>query len=79
MSMINLTVAVSDNYLDHILDVVQHLNEAGFHVHQIMDSVGIIMGSCQSCQIGDVQKVDGVESVEAEATYHLVPPHSPVQ
>jgi|GEM_PF-2105509 len=79
MNTINLTIAVSDNYLDHILEVAQHLSETGFKVHQIMDSVGIIMGSCQSCHVSDVQRVDGVESVEAESTYSLVPPHSPVQ
>jgi hypothetical protein len=79
MDMINLTIAVSDNHLDHILDVAQHLNEAGLKVHQIMDSIGIILGSCQSCQVSAMQRVEGVESVEAEATYSLVPPYSPIQ
>lgn len=79
MDMINLTIAVSDNHLDHILEVAQHLNEAGLNVHQILDSIGIIMGSCQSCQISAMRHVEGVESVETEATYSLVPPHSPVQ
>ncbi|MEO1148887.1 MAG: ketohydroxyglutarate aldolase [Cyanobacteria bacterium J06638_22] len=79
MNMINLTIAVSDNHLDHILEVAQHLNEAGLNVHQIMDSIGVIMGSCQSCQISAMQHVEGVESVETEASYSLVPPHSPVQ
>ena len=79
MNMINLTIAVSDNHLDHILEVAQHLNEAGLKVHHIMDSIGIIMGSCQSCQVGALQRVEGVESVEAETSYSLVPPRSSVQ
>jgi len=79
MKKTSVTIAIADNHLDHILEVAQHLREAGLKVEHIMDAVGVITGSCQTCELEKVAQVDGVASVEAEEQYQLAPPNSPIQ
>lgn len=79
MNMTHLTIAVTDNHLDHILEVAHHLQQAGLKVEHIMDAVGVITGSCDTCHLEEMAQVEGVESVETADSYHLAPPDAPVQ
>ena len=74
----NLTIAVADQHMGHILEVAQHLQDIGFRVEQIMDEVGIITGSCDDCQMGAVKNVEGVDSVEADNAVWISPPNAPL-
>jgi hypothetical protein len=79
MTKILLTIAISDDYLECILDVAQNLRAAGLHVAQIMDTVGVITGSCEPSRVRAMATVEGVASVEASHTHHLAPPDAPIQ
>lgn len=79
MAQIRLTVAIADDYLDNILEVAQNLHSAGMQVSQIMDRVGVIVGSSEAAQVANLAQVRGVESVEASHSYQLSPPDSKVQ
>ncbi len=79
MAKISLTVAIADDYLDNILEVAQNLHSAGMQVSQIMDTVGVIVGSSEATQVAKLAQVRGVESVEANHSYQLAPPNSGVQ
>ena len=74
----NLTIAVTDQHMGHILEVAQHLQAVGFRVEQIMDEVGIITGFCDDCQMGAVKNVEGVDSVEADNDVWISPPNAPL-
>lgn len=79
MKKTSITVAVADNHLANILEVAHHLQEAGLNVEHIMDAVGVITGSCETCEVEKMSQVDGVESVEAQDHYRLAPPDAPIQ
>ncbi|MBD1914145.1 MULTISPECIES: ketohydroxyglutarate aldolase [unclassified Leptolyngbya] len=74
-----ITIAVADNHLDNILEVAHLLQEAGLKVEHIMDAVGVITGSCETCEVEKIAQIDGVESVEAQDQYRLAPPDAPIQ
>lgn len=75
----SITIAVADNHLDNILEVAHHLQEAGLKVEHIMDAVGVITGSCETCEMEKMTQIAGVESIEAQDHYRLAPPDAPVQ
>lgn len=79
MSRKSLTIAVSDRHMADILEVAQHLQDAGLQVEQVMDDLGIITGACDDAQISAVKNVEGVDSVDEDMSFHLAPPDSPVQ
>jgi isopropylmalate/homocitrate/citramalate synthase len=79
MSRISLTIAVSDECLDNILEVAQNLRSVGMQVVQIMDTVGVITGSIEQSRVATVSTIEGVESVESTRSYQVPPPGSSIQ
>ncbi|MBD2020765.1 ketohydroxyglutarate aldolase [Leptolyngbya sp. FACHB-36] len=79
MAKVNLTVSVADSHLDRILDVAEGLRAAGLQVQQIMDAIGVIIGTCEAEQVGALSQVAGVAHIEKAQGFQLQPPDSPIQ
>lgn len=73
-----IIVTVTDHMLQNIQQVADQLAAQGMKVEQVLPITGVITGSCASTKMSDLKKVDGVMSVEEEATAHLSPPDAPV-
>lgn len=79
MSTVNLSVAVNDDYLNRMSEVVQKLQAAGMKVEQVMETLGIITGSCSSEKVKALSGVEGVTHVERSREYQIAPPDSEIQ
>lgn len=74
-----LTVAVDDDHLAGISDVVAALQGRGMVVDQVLESAGVIIGSAPDVDRQELAAVEGVVSVEGETPFQLPPPDAPVQ
>lgn len=79
MSKINVSVSVDDEHMERILDVVQALQTAGMNVEQIMSTLGVITGSCESEKMAALSQIEGVSEVEPQQEYQIAPPDSDIQ
>lgn len=79
MSSVNLSVAVDDDYLNRMPEVVQKLQVAGMKVEQVMETLGIITGSCDSQKVEALSQIEGVTHVEPARSYQIAPPDSEIQ
>ncbi|HIK07948.1 MAG TPA: ketohydroxyglutarate aldolase [Trichormus sp. M33_DOE_039] len=79
MSNVNLSVAVEDSYMDKIQEVAQKLQSAGMNIEQVLNTVGIITGSCDSEKEESLSQIEGVSHVERSREYKLAPPESDLQ
>lgn len=79
MSTVNLSVAVDDDYINRMSEVVQKLEAAGMKVEQVMETLGIITGSCSSDKVEALSQVEGVTHVETSREYQIAPPDSEIQ
>lgn len=79
MPKVNLTVAIADDHLDHLMAIAEALQAQGLEIHQVMEMIGVITGSCETAQVKALTQVEGVESVETERPIQLAPPDSPIQ
>ena len=79
MSTVNLSVAVDDDYMNRMSEVVQKLEAAGMKVEQVMETLGIITGSCDSEKVEALSQIEGVTHVERSRSYQIAPPDSEIQ
>ena len=79
MTTVNLSVAVDDDYMNRMSEVVQKLEAAGMKVEQVMETLGIITGSCDSEKVEAMKQVEGVTHVEQSRSYQIAPPDSEIQ
>lgn len=79
MSNVNLSVAVEDSYINKIQEVAQKLQSAGMNIEQVLNTVGIITGSCDSEKVESLSQIEGVSHVERSREYKLAPPESDLQ
>lgn len=79
MAEVNVIVSVDDAHLPDILEVAEDLRKAGVEVEQIMDTIGVITGSCNSQAVSTLAQIAGVAAVEKEQRYQLPPPNSEIQ
>lgn len=79
MTQINVSVAVDEAHLDQIFEVAQNLQATGMSVDQVMDRIGVIVGSCEEDNINALSQVQGVDSVEPEREIQIPPPDSNLQ
>ncbi len=75
----SVIVTVSDDAMNNMDNVAKQLENNGMKVKRVLQSTGVITGSCSTGKIADLQKVSGVMSVEEEIIAHLPPPDSPIQ
>jgi gentisate 1,2-dioxygenase len=64
-------VTVSDEQLENIYQVANHLAAEGLNVDQVFPVTGVIAGTSVPAQMSVLEKVDGVMSVEEEAVAYL--------
>jgi hypothetical protein len=79
MSKVTVTIAIADDHLKQLSEVVSRLRAAGLEVQQVMAEIGVVTGTCDSSQVAGLSNVAGVESVEGDRTIRLAPPDSPIQ
>jgi len=79
MPKVAVTIAIADDYLSQLAEVISRLRAAGLEVQQVMGEIGVVTGTCDSSQMAGLSKVAGVESVEGDRTIRLAPPDSPIQ
>jgi hypothetical protein len=74
-----LTVAVDDDHVAAISDVAAALQGKGMVVDQVLEAVGVIIGSAPDVDRAELAAVEGVVSVEGGTRFQLPPPDAPVQ
>jgi hypothetical protein len=74
-----IIVTVGDDALNNIHQLADQLAAKGMKVDRVMPVTGVIAGSCAATKMPDLEKVDGVTSVEEEVVASLSPPGSNVQ
>lgn len=75
----SIIVTVSDDALAKIERVASELGARGMEVERVLPVTGVITGSCTASKIPALGEIDGVTSVEEEASAELPPPDSSVQ
>ena len=79
MSQVRISVSVDDAHLSQIEQVSEQLRLSGMNVEQTLANIGVINGSIASDRLKNLERVEGVQNVEAQQTYQLAPPSSGVQ
>ncbi len=79
MTRVGVNVLVAGSHMDRIMEVAAGLKAAGMEVKDVLDSVGVISGVCESGQTKDLCQIDGVANVEQTRTFQLPPPDSKIQ
>lgn len=74
-----IIVTVTDEMLENIDQVAEQLSSGGMKVDNVLPMTGVISGTCADSDISTLEQVEGVMSVEEEATATLPPPASDVQ
>jgi hypothetical protein len=74
-----IIVTVADDALKNINELAAQLTAKGMKVDRVLPITGIISGSCASTKMGELENVDGVTSVEEEASAEIPPPGSTLQ
>ena len=69
-----IIVTVADDALKNIHELATKLAAKGMQVDRVLPITGIISGSCASTKFGELENVEGVMSVEEEASAELPPP-----
>jgi len=79
MTRLKVNVSVADDHLKSFTDVVDHLANAGLHVEQTHDVIGVVSGTVDDAKLSRLERVEGVLSVEADRVVSVPPPGSKVQ
>lgn len=74
----SVVITVDDAHLPSIKQVADQLRSRGMEVESVLESTGIITGSCPT-DVAPLHEVPGVASVEPQGEFQLPPPDSPVQ
>lgn len=77
--MPEITLTVADDHVGRINTVADAARAAGMQVNEVLAQVGVICGTAPEACTPALLALDGVDGVEAAATYRLAPPESPVQ
>jgi hypothetical protein len=75
----SIIITVSDDALPNIRQLADDLGARGLKVDRVLPVTGVITGSCATSDVCALEEVDGVLSVEEEATARLPPSDSSVQ
>ncbi|MCU0490703.1 MAG: hypothetical protein MUD01_03755 [Chloroflexaceae bacterium] len=79
MSMVEVSVALADMYIDELPRITRRCRRAGLRVTQQLPEVGIIIGTVDSTNIEKLARIEGVASVEQSRSLGVPPPESEVQ
>ena len=77
---VEVNVLINGEHLSSIDAVAKALESAGLRVSAVMATVGVITGTTDDPdQLGTLEQLDGVDSVEVTRKIQLPPPDSPIQ
>ena len=54
------------------------LEKAGFSIDQVLEEIGVLLGSADEVAAAAAQELDGVADISAEGEIDIGPPDSPV-
>ena len=74
-----VNVAVADDHLDRFAEVVRRMERAGLKVDQQLEQVGVVSGSIDPAKLAELDRVDGVATVERSREIRIAPPDSDIQ
>lgn len=77
--MARVSVSVDDAHVERIDEVVEALRARGLQDEQVLATLGVVTGEVADDRRQQLAAVDGVDSVDDEASYRLPPPDAPVQ
>jgi hypothetical protein len=75
----SVIVTVSDAALPNIHQLADKLGARGLKVNRVMPVTGVITGSCTKSKVPALGQIEGVLSIEEEATAELPPSDASVQ
>jgi|GEM_PF-2985809 len=75
----SVIITVTDNKLKDIQKVADQLADTGLKVNRVLPITGVISGSCAPNKVSDLEKINGVLSVEEETVADLPPADSYLQ
>lgn len=79
MTIVNLLVSVSQDYLNQMSDVVQNLRSAGMTDIQSLDAIGVVTGSLDDSKIADISNIEGIAQVERSQKAQIQSPNSDIE
>ncbi len=81
MAQVKLSISVDDDHLsgEKFWDVVERLKKAGMSVREPLEALGIIVGSADARDLGDIKRVAGGSELEEERSIRIPPPNHDVQ
>lgn len=68
-----IIVTVADDALENIHELANKLAAKGMRIDRVLPITGVISGSCPSGKVGELEDIDGVTSVEEEASAEIPP------
>jgi hypothetical protein len=77
--MVQVTVTIDQHHVPSIGDVADVLRRAGMQVDQVLDDVGVVVGTIDPAAEHSLRSVDGVQSVDRALSFQLPPPDAPIQ
>jgi hypothetical protein len=72
-------VTVDDAHLGDVEGLAERLRAEGLEVDQVLGDIGIITGSVPADKRRSIDGLEGVDSVEEEATFQLPSPEADIQ
>jgi len=76
---VNLQIAVDDDHIDRLDEVVRRLKDAGMRVEYQGSITGVVTGSIAADKYEGLRDIEGVVGIERSHDYQLPPPDSPIQ
>jgi hypothetical protein len=76
---VRVTVSIADDHLDKIAEVVVGLRGAGLRVDEVLDAVGVVIGTVDPDDLEALESVRGVAGVELQHSVRLAPPDAEIQ
>jgi hypothetical protein len=74
---VGVTLVVEDAALDDLEATLRRARRAGLKGGQILAAVGVITGTADPEQLGDLARVRGIRAAEEDRAIQLPPPDSP--
>ncbi len=79
MAVVEVTVSVADGHLSDLGKIVERCRQSGLNVTQILDQIGVIVGSIDPQRITALRQIAGVAAVEESREIGIEPPDSEIQ
>ena len=72
-------VTVTSTYTAQMEQVVSSLESSGLHVNKVLNTLGQVIGHGTEQLRGQLEQIEGVQSVDEDKVYRLPSPKDPLQ